>query len=133
MSTLSKFALAKTGTRALNRAEIVDRNFLSFLEEWEGGETTAFNPLEALNHDTALSQIEFLQIFSAQMHSRHLDLAAREMRARNEGFYTIGSAGHEGNAVIGQLTRTTDPAFLHYRSGGFMMARGFKDPDTDPV
>jgi 2-oxoisovalerate dehydrogenase E1 component len=55
------------------------------------------------------------------------------MRARNEGFYTIGSSGHEGNAVLGYLTRTDDPAFLHYRSGGFMMARGARDPDCDPV
>ncbi|NNF51810.1 MAG: MFS transporter, partial [Gammaproteobacteria bacterium] len=80
-----------------------------------------------------LTQKDFLEIFKAQMCSRHIDLVAREMRARNEGFYTIGSPGHEGNAVIGQLSRTTDPAFLHYRSGGFMMARGFKDADTDPV
>ena len=64
--------------------------------------------------------------------SRHLDLEARAMRGRGEGYYTIGSSGHEGNAVIGCLTRTTDPAFLHYRSGGFMMARAAR-PGGDPA
>jgi TPP-dependent pyruvate/acetoin dehydrogenase alpha subunit len=62
-----------------------------------------------------------------------LDLEAREMRLRNEGFYTIGSSGHECNAVLGRLTRHTDPAFLHYRSGAFMMERSRKVPGIDPV
>lgn len=66
---------------------------------------------------------ELLEIFRCQIQSRHLDLQAREMRARNEGFYTIGSSGHEANAAVGYLCRATDPAFLHHRSGGFMMAR----------
>lgn len=133
MSTPSKAALAKAGTRALNRAEIVDRNFIEFLDEWDDGDASAIKTRATVVPGSELSSSEFLQIFHAQICSRHIDLVAREMRARNEGFYTIGSAGHEGNAVIGQLTRTTDPAFLHYRSGGFMMARGFKDADTDPV
>ena len=133
MSTLSKAALARAGTRALNRAEIVDRNFIAFLDEWGDEPPGNFNPQAPFAAHSDLSQIEFLQIFTAQMRARHLDLVAREMRARNEGFYTIGSAGHEGNAVLGQLSRTTDPAFLHYRSGAFMMARGFKDPDGDPI
>ena len=61
-------------------------------------------------------------LFVAQARSRHLDRLARELQATGEGFYTIGSAGHESNAVLGLLTRPTDPALLHYRSGGFMAA-----------
>ncbi len=62
-------------------------------------------------------------LFDAQVTSRWLDVAARRMRAREQGFYTIGSAGHEGNAAVGLATRATDPALLHYRSGGFYLAR----------
>ena len=111
------------GARNINRAEIVDQNFLDFVNDWE-----ADAPGARLDEPATL-----LQIFEAQILSRHLDLEARAMRARNEGFYTIGSSGHENNAAIGHAARLTDPAFLHYRSGGFMMARGLKNPETDPV
>ena len=76
---------------------------------------------------------ELLDLFDSQATSRHLDFESRKMRARNESFYTIGSSGHEGNAVVGLLTRPTDPAFLHYRSGALMMARARKDPTVDPI
>ncbi len=111
------------GARNINRAEIVDHNFLKFLDEWDTDSPTA--PVE----DSAA----ILSIFEAQLASRHLDLVAREMRARNEGFYTIGSSGHENNAALGYVSRLTDPAFLHYRSGAFMIARGNKNPNADPI
>src|SRR5579875_2762238 len=41
-----------------------------------------------------------LELFDSQLGSRHLDLMARLMRSRDQGFYTIGSAGHEGNAAV---------------------------------
>ncbi|HYY10125.1 MAG TPA: thiamine pyrophosphate-dependent enzyme, partial [Kineosporiaceae bacterium] len=66
---------------------------------------------------------ELLALFDAQAASRWLDVAARRMRAADQGFYTIGSAGHEANAAVGLVTRPTDPALLHYRSGGFYLAR----------
>lgn len=72
-----------------------------------------------------------IELFESQMIARHQDLESRAMRARNEGFYTIGSAGHEGNAVFGRLTRATDLAFLHYRSGAFMAERARKVPGRD--
>ena len=64
-----------------------------------------------------------LELFDAQLLSRHLDHAARWLRGRGLGFYTIGSAGHEGNAAVAAALRPTDPALLHYRSGGFYLAR----------
>ncbi|HTI25354.1 MAG TPA: thiamine pyrophosphate-dependent enzyme [Kutzneria sp.] len=66
---------------------------------------------------------ELLELFDAQLGSRHLDLAAREFRARGLGYYTIGSSGHEGNAAVAAALRPTDPALLHYRSGAFYLAR----------
>jgi 2-oxoisovalerate dehydrogenase E1 component len=50
-------------------------------------------------------------------------VAARLLRARGAGYYTIGSAGHEGNAGVAAALRLTDPALLHYRSGAFYLAR----------
>jgi 2-oxoisovalerate dehydrogenase E1 component len=132
VSTPPKAALAKAATRAVNRAEIVDANFLQFLDAWPEP-VRAGNPDAPVSDGLPLTGREALQIFEAQILSRHLDLEARAMRGRGEGYYTIGSSGHEGNAVIGFLTRTTDPAFLHYRSGGFMMARGLKTHGCDPV
>ena len=47
------------------------------------------------------------------------------------GYYTIGSAGHEGNAAVAAALRPTDPALLHYRSGGFYLARARQVPGSD--
>src|SRR6478735_5785974 len=73
-----------------------------------------------------------LALFDAQAQSRHLDLAARWLQAQGEGFYTIGSAGHEANAAVGLLTRVDDPALLHYRSGGFYAARAARNAVERP-
>src|SRR5262245_2466524 len=64
-----------------------------------------------------------LRLFESQLYCRLTDVEAHELRARNEGYYTICSAGHEGNVALGALTRATDPALLHYRSGAFFLAR----------
>src|SRR5215216_4603721 len=74
-----------------------------------------------------------LELFDAQLGSRHLDLAARWLRSRGKGYYTIGSAGHEGNAAVAAALRPTDPALLHYRSGGFYCARAAQVPGSDAV
>lgn len=62
-------------------------------------------------------------LWRAQVDSRLIDHAARWLQAQQLGFYTIGSAGHESNAAIALALRPTDPALLHYRSGGFYLAR----------
>jgi 2-oxoisovalerate dehydrogenase E1 component len=70
---------------------------------------------------TALTGQVAWALFEAQVASRMLDFAGRELRARGSGFYTIGSSGHEGNAVLGELLRPTDLGFLHYRSGALVL------------
>jgi len=72
---------------------------------------------------TGLDSGEAVRLFEAQVASRHLDLAARWLRSFGEGYYTIGSSGHEGNAAVAAALRPTDPALLHYRSGGFYLVR----------
>ena len=71
----------------------------------------------------ALTAAGALALFEDMVRSRVLDVVARELKSRGQGYYTISSAGHEHTAVVGALTRTTDPAFLHYRDGGFVAAR----------
>ena len=72
-------------------------------------------------------------LFRAQATSRHLDFVARMLQQEGLGFYTIGSAGHEGNAMIAMALRTNDPALLHYRSGGFYVARAQQATGSTPV
>jgi 2-oxoisovalerate dehydrogenase E1 component len=74
-----------------------------------------------------------LELFDAQLGSRHLDLAARWLRSHGKGYYTIGSSGHEGNAAVAAALRHTDPALLHYRSGGFFLARARQVGGRDAV
>ncbi|MDP9168209.1 MAG: MFS transporter, partial [Actinomycetota bacterium] len=81
--------------------------------------------------DLTVQQV--LDLFDSQLGSRHLDLAARWLRARGKGFYTIGSSGHEGNAVVAAALRSTDPALLHYRSGAFFLQRARQVDGADPL
>ncbi len=60
-------------------------------------------------------------------------MAARRLKLRNLGFYTISSAGHEQNACLGALLRVDDPCFLHYRAGALMMARARQLPGSTPL
>jgi len=78
---------------------------------------------DAVRDGAALTGARALELFDAQLASRHLDLAARWLRSFNEGFYTIGSSGHEGNAAVAAALAPTDPALLHYRSAAFYCAR----------
>ena len=78
---------------------------------------------DPIRDGSALTGQRGLELFDAQLASRHLDLAARWLRAQGAGYYTIGSSGHEGNAGVAAALRITDPALLHYRSGAFYLAR----------
>ncbi|NBE84763.1 transketolase C-terminal domain-containing protein [Micromonospora rubida] len=81
------------------------------------------DPAEPVRDGTALTGAQLLDLFDAQVTSRQLDLAGRWLRSFGEGFYTIGSAGHEGNAAVAAALRPGDPALLHYRSGAFYCLR----------
>lgn len=74
-----------------------------------------------------------IELFDSQIKSRLLDLMARELKEKGLSFYTIGSSGHEGNAVTGYVFRYTDMAFLHYRSGAFYLQRAKQLPGSDGV
>lgn len=82
---------------------------------------------------TRLTGRQAAALFEAMLASRQLDLAARYLRREGPGLYTIGSAGHESNAAVAAALRPTDPALLHYRSGGFYCARAQQVPGSTPL
>src|ERR1041384_3000715 len=89
-------------------------------------------PLPATTGTDAEPQA-LVDLLAAQLQARHLDLALRWLQAQKEGFYTIGSSGHESNAAVALALRPTDPALLHYRSGGFYAARAAQVPGSTPI
>jgi 2-oxoisovalerate dehydrogenase E1 component len=119
---------------AVDRAPLLDRRFLDALDALES--VAAPPPLDldaAIRPGSRLTARAAIDLFDAQVGSRHVDFAARALRARGEGFYTIGSSGHEGNAAVAAALRPSDPAFLHYRSGGFFVARARQVPGQTPL
>ncbi len=102
----------------MDRVSIVHDNFLRRVAAQDF--PVGASPLEALAADDALS------LFRSQVLSRALDLESRQMQKRGEGFYTIGSSGHEGMAALGHVLRVDDIAFLHYRDAAFQIARADK-------
>jgi len=83
--------------------------------------------------DSDLPHDLLVEIFESQVTNRLLDIHARKLRATGDCFYTIGSSGHEGNAVVAAALRVTDPAFLHYRSGSFYIQRSKQLVGQTPV
>ena len=120
---------------SLNRAQVVDQNFIELIQNRFGEGARKQRPSldDPITPECELTGKGLIELFESQIIARHQDIASREMRARNEGYYTIGSTGHEGNAVVGRLTRHTDMAFVHYRSGAFMAERARKVPGVDFV
>ena len=117
---------------AVNRAEIVDQNFQDAVREMtpQPRQDILYSSVKS---NSRLNARLAMEIFESMAASRHLDLCARALRGRNEGFYTLGSTGHEGAAAVAAALRPTDTAFLHYRSGGFFMQRGRQVPGVTPI
>ena len=102
-----------------NREEVIDQNFTRCVadEEFPNAKT------ELYLSQNNIQKTELISIFESQVISRHIDIYARELKDKGECFYTIGSSGHEGNAVFGRLFPYSDIAFLHYRSAPFFFRK----------
>ncbi|MFF4621044.1 thiamine pyrophosphate-dependent enzyme [Nonomuraea jabiensis] len=101
--------------------DTVETHFTQALATLKAG--PARDPGLPVREGSSLTGEQCTQLFRRQLDSRLLDIAARWLRERDEGYYTIGSAGHEGNAAVAAALRPTDPALLHYRSGAFYLTR----------
>src|SRR5215213_3026422 len=73
--------------------------------------------------DVGLTAETLVETFHSHIVSRQMDRISRRLQARGEGFYTIGSSGHENNAAVAEAFRLDDLAFLHYRSNAFQIHR----------
>ncbi|WP_075996912.1 dehydrogenase E1 component subunit alpha/beta [Salaquimonas pukyongi] len=104
----------------MDRSSIVHENFLRRVREQDLPEGSA--PGGPLAHTEAVA------IFRSACLSRALDRKSRAMQAAGQGFYTIGSSGHEGMAAIAAALRPEDMAFLHYRDAAFQIQRSRQVP-----
>ena len=112
-----------------DRAKIVDENFLLLIQN--GNLPSSKNKLNL--SDTNFSTEDLVSVFESQVISRHIDLKARALKNEGKCFYTIGSSGHEGNAVFGKVFQIQDIAFLHYRSAPLFIERSKKQNGTTPI
>lgn len=99
----------------MDRADIVHENFMRRVQarDFPAGAP----PLGPLSHAKAIA------IYRAACVSRALDRQSRVMQRAGNGFYTIGSSGHEALGAIAWALRPSDMAFLHYRDAAFQLAR----------
>jgi 2-oxoisovalerate dehydrogenase E1 component len=109
--------------------ERVHRLVARFREEVSRTRTAPPSPRAEARLDARLAR----ELLESMLLARHLDVAAHELRATGHGHYTICSAGHEANVVLGRLTRPTDPALVHYRSAALLVERARHAPGVDAV
>lgn len=109
----------------MDRADIVHDSFLRRVAARDLPQGPA--PTGPLTPDIASTA------FRAGCLSRALDRQARVMQRAGQGFYTIGSSGHEGMAAVALALRMGDMALLHYRDAAFQLARALTVPGQDPV
>ncbi|MBZ0150449.1 MAG: MFS transporter, partial [Planctomycetes bacterium] len=109
---------------SIRREGPVTERLLTLLREHPGPDPELTGPLDApIAGHSPMTRRQAVAIFESAIQSRLQDLLSREMKDKGLSYYTIGSAGHEANAICAALLRPTDTAFLHYRSGAFMAAR----------
>ncbi|TRD15204.1 dehydrogenase E1 component subunit alpha/beta [Palleronia caenipelagi] len=109
----------------MDRSQIVHENFLSRVA---AGDLPPGRPASG-----ELAATEAVALYRVQCLSRALDRQSRAMQKAGQGFYTIGSSGHEGMAAVAHALRPTDPAFLHYRDAAFQIARAGQVPGQTPL
>ncbi len=115
-----------------DRVTLVEGNLDRYLAGAEPS-PQPLSPESPLRRGSGLTAAMAVELWEDQALSRALDVEARRLKAEGKSFYTISGAGHEQNAILGAQLRLTDPCFLHYRAGGFMMARSRKAADVDPA
>ena len=112
----------------IDRSQIVHQNFIDRVSS--GGLPPRQGP--SLEH-AGLSINALVALFESQVLSRQLDRQAKKLQANKQGYYTIGSSGHEGMAAIAEAFRLDDMAFLHYRDAAFQIQRSKKHPGQTPA
>ncbi|MCY4169726.1 MAG: thiamine pyrophosphate-dependent enzyme, partial [Rhodobacter sp.] len=104
----------------MDRADIVHEAFLA--------RVTACDLPVGQPPNGLLAPATAVALYRAGCLSRALDRQSRAMQRAGQGFYTIGSSGHEGMAAVAAALRPNDLAFLHYRDAAFQIARADQVP-----
>jgi 2-oxoisovalerate dehydrogenase E1 component len=112
----------------MDAAEIIHEKFVAKV----GGGTLPRRLAGVRPDEVGLSPEAMVDLFYSQVASRQMDRLSRKLQARGEGFYTIGSSGHESNAAVAAALRVDDMAFLHYRSAAFQIHRSRQRPGQTP-
>jgi 2-oxoisovalerate dehydrogenase E1 component len=115
-----------------DRVAVVEQQLDRIIESSEPG-PGRLAPDAAVRGGSNLVAAVALGVLEDQVTSRQIDVAARELKKTDRSYYTISSAGHENNAIVAARLRADDPAFLHYRSGGFFLARSRQLAGSTPV
>jgi 2-oxoisovalerate dehydrogenase E1 component len=113
---------------AMDAAEAIHKKFLARVSEGK----LPRRPSAVRPDEVGLSRETMAELFYSQCTSRQMDRLSRRLQARGEGFYTIGSSGHENNAAVAAALRVDDMAFLHYRSNAFQIHRAGMVPGQTP-
>lgn len=109
----------------MDRCEIVHENFLRRVAARDLPQGRP--PAGPMTRDEAVAA------YRAACLTRALDRQSRAMQRAGQGFYTIGSSGHEAMAAVALALRPDDMAFLHYRDAAFQIARAGQVPGQDPM
>jgi 2-oxoisovalerate dehydrogenase E1 component len=113
----------------MDAAEAIHEKFLARVRDGRLPHRTSAVQPEAVGLDSEA----MVELFYSQCMSRQMDRISRRLQARGEGFYTIGSSGHENNAAVAEALRLDDMAFLHYRSNAFQIHRSKQLPGQTPA
>ena len=103
----------------MDAAEAIHEKFVAKVEQGSLPRRTS----DVRPDEVGLAREAMVELFYSQCVSRQMDRLSRRLQARGEGFYTIGSSGHENNAAVAEALRLDDMAFLHYRSAAFQIHR----------
>lgn len=103
----------------IDRTKLVEDKFLMKLADGNLPEPSSVARFNSRFDDEKV----ILNIFKSQIETRLLDLIARELKQKNQGFYTIGSSGHEGMAAVSQALGLKNISLLHYRDCAFVLQR----------
>lgn len=109
----------------MDRADIVHENFLR--------RVAARDYPQGNGPSGPLEPTLAVEIYRSACLTRALDRTSRAMQKAGQGFYTIGSSGHEGMAAVAAALRPTDMAFLHYRDAAFQLQRSTQVPGQTPL
>ncbi len=109
----------------MDRADIVHDNFLR--------RVAARDLPQGAAPCLPLGAAQAVHIYRSGCLTRALDRTSRAMQKAGQGFYTIGSSGHEGLAAVAAALRPTDMAFLHYRDAAFQIERANQVPGQSIV